>query len=344
MLSQPLKFVALLFLLAFSASASPHLITEPSSTRAVALESPSLMTQPFKLMPSAPLSNELTRVMVFAEGIDGANATSMLLVVRDANGALYCPAAEHVDALPGAPGISSIVFPLDGSMSEGDLTVGLSFNGEPSNAVLIAVVHQGGQGGDAALSRSYEILCDGNSLTDGAGALSAANSYPRQLDRFLTTLGAKVLVQDLGVSSQTTLDMLAKAHTQIDPLFNPKFNVNVVVAWEGTNQLYFGATGQQAYQSLVQYCVGRRAAGFRVLILTLLPRGNSSVAFETDRNFVNTALRTNWPQFADGLVDVAADTRFQDVTNRTYYSWDQVHLNDTGYQIVAQQVGAAVLR
>src|SRR5712692_1424298 len=343
MLSQPLKFVALLFLLAFSASASPHLITEPNSTRAVALESPSLMTQPFKLMPSAPLSNELTRVMVFAEGIDGANATSVLLVVRDANGALYCPAAEHVDVLPGAPGISSIVFPLDGSMSEGDLTVGLSFNGEPSNAVLIAVVHQGG---DAALARSYEILCDGNSLTAGGGVSLPGDSYPYQLNRFLMTLGVKALVQNFGVSGQTTLTMLANAHAQIDPLFNPKFNVNVVVAWEGTNHLYFGATGQQAYQSLVQYCLGRRAAGFRVLILTVLPRGNPGVpvTFETDRNFVNTALRTNWPQFADGLVDVAADPRFQDVTNGTYYSWDQVHLNDTGYQIVAQQVGAAVLR
>jgi lysophospholipase L1-like esterase len=228
-------------------------------------------------------------------------------------------------------------------MTEGDLTVGLYFNSEASNTVLVAVVHEGA---GASLSRSYEILCDGNSLTAGDGTTVTTHSYPGQVNQILTTLGVNALVQNFGVNSQTTLDMLAHAHAQIDPLFNPKFNVNVVVAWEGTNQLYFGGTGAQAYQTLLQYCLGRRAAGFKVLILTILPRANAGVpvTFEMDRNFVNSALRNNWQEFADGIVDVAADPRLQDATNRTYYLSDGAHLNDAGYQIVAQQVGAAVLR
>jgi lysophospholipase L1-like esterase len=343
MLSQPLKLVVLLFLWACFVSAAPHLITEPNSSRAVALESPSFKTQPFRLVPSVPLSGGITtRVMLFAEGIEGANASSLLVVARDGNGALYSPTVECVADLPGAPGMRSLVFPLDSSMSEGDLTVGLYFSSEPSNAVLIAVGHQGA---DGALSKSYEILCDGNSLTAGDGTTVTEHSYPGQLYRFLTTLGVHALVQNLGVNSQTTLDMLANAHAQIDPLFNRNFNENVIVAWEGTNHLYFGATGTQAYQALVSYCSGRRAAGFKVLILTVLPRANPGVpvTFEMDRNSVNTALRNNWQQFADGLVDVAADPRLQNPTNETYYSVDHVHLNDSGYQIVAQRVGTAVL-
>jgi len=343
MLYRFIKLGAFLFFHVLSVyAAPPHLITEPNSARAIALESPSFKAQPFRLTASTPLAAGLaTRVMVFAEGIDSARESDVLLVARDAGGTLYTPAVEFLGDLPAVPGIRSIVFALDSSMTEGDLTLGLYFNSQPSNAVLIAVVHQGS---DMALFRTYQIVCDGNSLTAGNGASSSDYNYPNQLNRFLTALGAGILLHNVAVSGQTTPQMLSDVGTQVDPLFDPKFDRNVVVAWEGTNHLWVGATGQEAYQALVEYCAGRKAAGFRVLVLTVLPRADATTAFEDGRIFVNANLRMNWRNYADGIVDVAADPRFLDIANETYYSKDRQHLNDNGYRVIAQLVGAAILR
>jgi lysophospholipase L1-like esterase len=42
-------------------------------------------------------------------------------------------------------------------------------------------------------------------------------------------------------------------------------------------------------------------------------------------------------------VDVAADPRFSDWTDRTYYLDDGVHLNEPAYRIIAEQVVTAIL-
>jgi lysophospholipase L1-like esterase len=195
-----------------------------------------------------------------------------------------------------------------------------------------------------------QIIFDGNSLTAGQDS-TTGNDYPSQV---LALLGSGWTGQNFGVSGQTTTQMSSDAATQIDPLYSTATYLdNWLAAWEVTNDLYFGASATTAYNNYVSYCQARRAAGWKVIAVTVLPRSNSGTpsSFETDRQTCNTNIRANWSTFADVIADVAADARIGDAgdeTNPTYYyisgtADTRVHLVDAGYAIIARHVANAVL-
>lgn len=188
------------------------------------------------------------------------------------------------------------------------------------------------------------VVFDGNSLTVGTG-VSAGETYPEQFAQFF--LG-KSTVTNLGVSSQTTQDMLADVASQVQPLYNGAKFDNVAVVWEGTNDLYFGATAAQAYANLVSYCQAVRSYGFKAIILTITPRSNGSTpaSFESDRQTVNASIRTNWESFADGIVDVGADVAIgpDDAELNTTYYGDLVHMTVHGYARVGLLVAREIER
>ncbi|HZK58293.1 MAG TPA: SGNH/GDSL hydrolase family protein [Cryobacterium sp.] len=191
---------------------------------------------------------------------------------------------------------------------------------------------------------SSQVICDGNSMTIGhpweePGSLDPTAPYPAQLQALL---GDTWLVRNDGVDSQDIDSMIADAATQIDPLYDANRMQNVVVCWEGTNEIYFHDDGASAAAKLAYYCTTRKAAGFKVVILTVLPRSGSGVPadFETQRGICNTAIRANWRTYADALCDVAADPLIGDAgdeMNTTYYP-DRVHLTKAGYGIIAAAV------
>lgn len=194
----------------------------------------------------------------------------------------------------------------------------------------------------AADLKFAHLIFDGNSLTVGQGG----SPYSSLITPFLNTDYTYSLV-NYGVGGQTTSAMLEDANTQVDTTSNISREKNVVVCWEGINDIYFGATATQAYNNLVSYCTSRRAYGFKVVIVTLTPRQNTNTPSfqETRRLEVNSLIRSNWTTFADALADVAADNRlgdYDDCLNTTYYTADKVHMNNTGYTIVAQIVASAV--
>lgn len=184
-----------------------------------------------------------------------------------------------------------------------------------------------------------KIICDGNSLTFGNGS-TAGHDYPTVVGTLVT--GA--VITNKGVGGQTTAAMIADASTDIDPLFAA---AAWVVCWEGTNDLFFGASAATAYSNLFSYCTSRRAVGFKVCIVTLLPRSDASTpgSFESDRQTVNTSLRMNRLSFADCIADVGGDPRIGDAGDQddlTYYDGSHVHLNNAGYVIVATSVANAI--
>lgn len=189
-----------------------------------------------------------------------------------------------------------------------------------------------------------QVIYDGNSLTFGLQS-TGGNNYPTYAQGIL---GSSYLGYNTGVTSQTTAQMISDAAVQIDLERDAVlWSDQIVVCWEGTNDLYFGASAATAYSNIVTYCQARQAAGFKVVVGTILPRSNvgTPVTFETDRQTVNTNIRNNWATFADGLADIAADSRIGDAgdeTNTTYYSADLVHLNNTGYQIVGEIVAPVI--
>jgi hypothetical protein len=188
---------------------------------------------------------------------------------------------------------------------------------------------------------SYQVICDGNSMTAGTGAF-VGQAYP---DLVLAALGSRWTLHNFGVPGQATTSMIADAATQIDPLFSTFYALNVVCCWEGVNDICGNDNGTTSYNHLVTYCQARQAAGFKVVILTITPQSHTGPGdFETQRSTCNGLIRANWATFSDALADVAADSRIGDAGDEldaTYYI-DRIHMYTAGYAIVADIVSTAI--
>jgi|GEM_PF-3121535 len=194
------------------------------------------------------------------------------------------------------------------------------------------------------LSRGL-VVFDGCSLVDDAG-VAREDGMPAQV---MALLPAGLDMKNLGVGGQTTQMMAADAAAEVDPLFAASRRRNILVCWEGTNDLILGSAppydARQAYRHLAAYCKARQRAGFRVVICSVLPRGRSAAFYEA-RNALNADLRAHWRSFADALADVGANRTIGAdgaETDATYYR-DTVHLTAAGYAIVARVVAGAVER
>jgi lysophospholipase L1-like esterase len=188
------------------------------------------------------------------------------------------------------------------------------------------------------------VVCDGDSLTGGVGG----TPYPTQL---ATLLGGSYTVSNLGVSAQTMGEAMNDAESQADALYSTSATENVYVQWAGTNDLFYGFSAAQVIGRITDSVRRRLSAGWqRVLVLTILPRTDTGfpAAFEANRQTVNTAIRampTTLGTSRVEVVDVAADTRIGDAGDEldtTYYTADKVHMNTTGYGVIAAAVQAAL--
>ena len=194
-----------------------------------------------------------------------------------------------------------------------------------------------------ALPKIGQILFDGDSLTAGSGA---TDPYPSQVMRGLP---GTIKWRNLGKGGRRVEDMLKTADARVDPLFDPRVGRNVVVIWGGSNDLaLMDHEPSVVYQNIRSYCMGREHRGFAVLVLTLLPRSDRfGKGFEVRREAVNRMLRAHWPEFANGLVDVAADPHIGPAgaeRDHHYYVPGHVHLNNQGLAVVAGHVVAGLLQ
>lgn len=185
------------------------------------------------------------------------------------------------------------------------------------------------------------LVFDGNSLTVGS---HGTYPYPAQVIAALDA-GGSLTTQNFAASGKTTLAMIARG-----PLVDACYRVrgDTVVAWEIINDLVLGTLdGADAGAHFISYCQARRAVGWRVIALTATPRSRPAddvERFETARQIANAMLRAA-PSCYDALVDVGADDTvlgYAGAENDTTYYADKLHLNDTGYALVASWVTAAV--
>jgi lysophospholipase L1-like esterase len=324
-----------------AATAQPVLYTREDSSRALALESPSLLAEPFPLHAQGLAADDgLTRLMLFAGGIDPSRGVTAR--AEDEAGTWHELRVEHVGHFLPLPWATVIVVRLAERMAPGDCLVEIEAEGVRSNRVRLAVGNVGTGPADPAdppqpaPAMTVVLAFDGNSLVAGYG-VGEESSFAA-----LATLDAlqppRAVYHNFSVSGQTTEQMNADAAREVDAKIDPTLGPNVLVVWEGTNDLYFGATADEAYEHLARYCRERRAAGWKVVLLTILPRGGPGTPadFEQRRQAVNARLRLNWPEFADGLADVAADPALGSL-NAVYYL-DGVHINNVGHIVVARYV------
>jgi lysophospholipase L1-like esterase len=187
------------------------------------------------------------------------------------------------------------------------------------------------------------IVFDGDSLTAGL-MLPEAESYPAQL---MAILPPSISWVNVAVSGQIWPQLLADAGTDVDDRYDDRRAVNVVVVWAAANDLASGFSAQDIFDNARRYCEERRQRGFRVVVLTMYPLQPKDVDAEYDqvRREYNELLRAGWPDFADGLVDVAADERIGDDSGpeRSAYFLDLVHLTAAGYWVIADCVRPVLL-
>jgi lysophospholipase L1-like esterase len=153
---------------------------------------------------------------------------------------------------------------------------------------------------------------------------------------------------NVGGSGERMIDhMLDQAASQIDVHYNAAKENNIAILWAGTNDLGLDAdTAENVEAGIAAWCAGRQASGFQVLVCTLTANqsgfgGIDKNVLNAERLELNALIRENWPNYADGLVDLAEDPILgsfeRALTDRVYWV-DGLHLTNLGYAIVARTI------
>jgi hypothetical protein len=120
----------------------PVLLSEPNSTRAIAMDSVIMLRDPFPVITTNVLSpDHRTRLSLFALNVDLQLFGNMTLTaqVEDSNGVHSLP-IEYSGSVPGYNWLTQIVVKLPDELSQnGDVNVSISFKGQASNKVLVGI-------------------------------------------------------------------------------------------------------------------------------------------------------------------------------------------------------------
>jgi len=119
----------------------PLILTDEITARAVALDSVTMFREPFSLRNIFNFSSDQrTRIMFFATGIDLVPGESITVQLEDTDHHLYPLVVEDIRKLPNFP-FSQITVKLPDSITiEGDFQISLTFHGVTSNKPLISII------------------------------------------------------------------------------------------------------------------------------------------------------------------------------------------------------------
>jgi len=182
----------------------------------------------------------------------------------------------------------------------------------------------------------FDLVLDGNSLVA---------FMPNQTSAYASLGAPGRAKQNYGVSGQTTAAMIADAPAQIDS----QYSINkILVAWEVRNDLYFGTPVSDAIERIRQYCLGRKSAGYRILLIGCLPTIANPPSYSAQDFYArlveaNRLMRRDWRNYCDGWVDVEAIPGLADPADPAIY-FDGVHLTSAGYVLLFAQVNLELQR
>jgi Tol biopolymer transport system component len=127
-----------------AAPALPLLVSEGVSNRAIALESVTLMRDPFAVLTFQNLSQDHhTRVMLFARNVDLQPTENLSIVTAQAEssaGSVYPLVIEYVGRVPGFDWLTQVNFILPEELrGGGDVLLSINVRGVGSNKVLVSI-------------------------------------------------------------------------------------------------------------------------------------------------------------------------------------------------------------
>ncbi len=190
--------------------------------------------------------------------------------------------------------------------------------------------------GDAGWSPFFRpgvVVWDGGSIIAGHGA-DRGYEFPVQTLAVVPRVCRSYVSY---ASGARIADMLAEAPAEVDARYDARADLNLCLLLAGGGDFRAGVSAAAEYAAVRTYCLERRAAGFRVVVLTVLPTDRSET-FDVARLAYNAMVRDNWPEFADGLADIAADPRIGDSgdeLDRQFYKADARHPNNAGNAVMA---------
>lgn len=162
-------------LVASAQTPRPVLLSEPTSTRAIALESVTREREPFASTSPIPWSaDRRTRITLFAMNLalaPGEDSTVLTAGAEDGAGLRYELKVEYTGAVAGAPSISEVVVRLSDDLGDvGDVLVWVTYHGQSSNRVRVGLGHiGGGPPDDAGAGPTQPLLLGGSVILNNAG-------------------------------------------------------------------------------------------------------------------------------------------------------------------------------
>lgn len=178
------------------------------------------------------------------------------------------------------------------------------------------------------------FVLDGDSITDGYGVTP---TYP---DILAATTG--LTATNLGKSGRTLREMNETFRSRnVARLHHASYRDTLVILG-GINDILNedGTTAQSLRDNLEAYCAQARAAGFRVVVVTMPGVAGLPAEKETVRAAHNEWLRGNWRSVADALADAAMVPELSAPTDKRYFT-DGLHLTPAGMRILAATVQRA---
>ena len=128
---------------------APILIAKDNSTRAIALESTTFVSEPFA--PSSPVQfsqDNRTRIILFTSNLNllqGDTASSVSADAEDGNHIHYPLTVEYVGSVTGFSWMTAVTVRLNDNLGDvGDVLVGITLHGSTSNRVRVGIGHVGG--------------------------------------------------------------------------------------------------------------------------------------------------------------------------------------------------------
>lgn len=212
-----------------------------------------------------------------------------------------------------------------------------------NSAPWVAMSSRNVSGPTVVIPPAFNYVAEGDSITAQPG-INGVTGYAQQYknNNTFTTF------YDFAVAGNVVADVISRAAI-IDAKFLPGKN-NALSVFVGTNDIVAGyATyGSQAATllALSGYLDARRAVGWKVAIVTTLPRNVTlTPTFETQRGTWNSTLASWIGVHADALMDFGADAimgNAANVTNLTYYQSGGIHPTQAGQDILAK-IAAPIL-
>jgi acyl-CoA thioesterase I len=193
---------------------------------------------------------------------------------------------------------------------------------------------------NAAVADEPVIVALGDSLTQGYG-LAPEDGFTVQLEAWLRTNGHPAVVQNAGVSGDTTAGGLARIGWALGP------DADAVIVTLGGNDMLRGidpASSRANLDGILKEATGR---GLTVLLVGMTAPGNFGADYKEAFDAMYPELAAQYgtllaTDFFAGLVAAGADTA-DPASYASFMQADGIHPNPEGVKLVVQGLGPKVV-